>query len=169
MARLPRIDLPGVPQHLIVRGNNRSAMFRDDADRSMFLQCLGEALDACSCDVHAFVLMTNHVHLLATGHLRGEISELVQRLGRKYARLVNMRWGRTGTLFEGRFRSYPVETEAYLLTCMRYIELNPVRAGMVDHPGDFPWSSYGQNVCGDPCGILRPHELYERLGPTPGV
>ena len=97
MPRLPRIDLPGVPQHLVVRGNNRSVMFRDDADRIIFLRYLDEALDACACDLHAYVLMGNHVHLLATGHAAGELSELMQRVGRKFARIVNLRWGRTGT------------------------------------------------------------------------
>src|SRR5690349_8843778 len=120
MARLPRIDVPGVPQHLIVRGNNRSTLFRDDADRCVFLQLLERALDDCVCDLHAYVLMDNHVHLLATGNASGELSEMMQRIGRKFARLVNLRWDRTGTLFEGRFRSSLVDSENYLLTCMRY-------------------------------------------------
>jgi len=166
MARLPRIDLPDIPQHLIVRGNNRSTLFRDDADRYIFLQFLGEALQKCACELHAFVLMSNHVHLLATGHLPGELSDFMQRVGRKFARLMNMRWSRTGTLFEGRFWSSLVESEAYLLTCMRYIELNPVRAGIARHPQDFGWSSYGQNAAGDPGGLLTPHDLYVRLGTT---
>ena len=166
MARLPRIDIPGVPQHLIVRGNNRSDLFRDDADRCVFIQFLEEALRACPCEVHAYVLMTNHVHLLATGHHEGELSEMMQRVGRKFARLMNLRWNRTGTLFEGRFRSSLVDSEAYLLTCMRYIELNPVRAGIVRHPKEFGWSSYRQNACGVPGELLTPHELYLRLGQT---
>jgi putative transposase len=168
MARLPRIDVPGVPQHLIIRGNNRSTLFRDDADRCIFLQLVEKALQACACDLHAYVLMTNHVHLLATGHLPGELSEMMQRVGRKFARLVNIRWDRTGTLFEGRFRSSLVQTEAYLFTCMRYIELNPVRAGIVRHPKEFGWSSYRQNASGEPVELLTPHELYLQLGPTPG-
>lgn len=167
MAKLPRIDVPGVPQHLIVRGNNGSDMFRDDADRSIFLQFLGEALAACPCEVHAYVLMTNHVHLLTTGHVPGQLSEMMQRVGRKFARLVNPRWGRTGTLFEGRFWSSLIDSEVYLLTCMRYIELNPVRAGIVRHPRDFGWSSYRQNASGAPSFPLAAHELYLRLGQTP--
>ena len=131
----------------------------------MFLQFLREALDACPCDVHAYVLMTNHVHLLATGHHLGDLSEVMQRLGRKFARLMNLRWGRTGTLFEGRFLSSLVDSEAYLLTCMKYIELNPVRAGMVRHPKEFGWSSYRQNASGRPGEFLTAHELYLRLGP----
>ena len=166
MARLPRIDLPGTPQHLIVRGNNRSPLFRDDADRCIFLQFLEEALAACPCELHAYVLMSNHVHLLATGYLPGELSELMQRLGTKFARLMNIRWNRTGTLFEGRYRSSLVDTEAYLLTCMRYIELNPVRAGIVRHPERYTWSSYRENASGDHGRLLKPHALYLKLGTT---
>jgi putative transposase len=164
MARLPRIDIPGVPQHLWVRGNNRSSLFRDDADRCILLQFLEEALKACVCELHAYVLMSNHVHLLATGHVAGELSELMQRVERKFARLMNLRWGRTGTLFEGRYRSSLVDSEAYLLTCMRYIELNPVRAGIVRHPKEYGWSSYRENAGGTPGSMLKPHELYLKLG-----
>ena len=167
MARLPRIDVPGIPQHLIVRGNNRSVLFRDDADRCIFLDLLEKSLEACACELHAYALMTNHVHLLATGHVAGDLSEMMQRIGRKFARLVNIRWNRTGTLFEGRFRSSLVQSESYLLTCMRYIELNPVRAGIVRHPKEYGWSSYRQNAGGDPAEPLTPHDLYIRLGRTP--
>lgn len=167
MARLSRIDFPGVPQHLVIRGNNRSLLFHDDADRQIFLALLKQGLEACACDLHAYVLMSNHVHLLATGHVKGELSELMQRVGRKFARLMNIRWCRTGTLFEGRFRSSLVESEAYLLTCMRYIELNPVRAGMVEHPLQYFWSSYRQNATGRPEAPIVCHELYRRLGTKP--
>jgi len=166
MARLPRIDVPGIPQHLIVRGNNRTHIFRDDADRSIFLGFLDRALADCVCDLHAYVLMPNHVHLLATGHVEGELSELMQRIGRKFARLMNLRWGRTGTLFEGRFRSSLIDSDRYLLTCMRYIELNPVRAGIAPRPEDFSWSSYAANATGGPDGRLVPHHLYTELGRT---
>jgi putative transposase len=166
MARLPRIEIPGTPQHLIVRGNNRSQMFRDDADRCIFLGLLERALAECACDLHAYVLMSNHVHLLVTGHVPGELSNLIQRIGRKFARLVNLRWDRTGTLFEGRFRSSVVDSEAYLLTCMKYIELNPVRAGIVRHPGEFGWSSYRGNATGAPAAPLAPHDIYRALGAT---
>jgi putative transposase len=128
------------------------------------MQFLEEALASCACDLHACVLMSNHVHLLATGHVPGELSELMQRIGRKFARLMNLRWNRTGTVFEGRFRSSLVHSEAYLLTCMRYIELNPVRAGIVRHPKEFAWSSYRENAGGDPGGLLSPHDLYLRIG-----
>lgn len=164
MARLPRIDVPGIPQHLITRGNDRCTIFRDDADRMIYLGFLESSLRTYACDLHAFVLMTNHVHLLATGHAEGEISALMQAVGRKFVRLMNLRWGRTGTLFEGRFRSSPVECEAYLLACMRYIELNPVRAGMVRHPADYPWSSFLANVTGNPGPPLVAHETFLQLG-----
>lgn len=167
MPRLPRIDVPGVPQHLIVRGNNRGLLFRDDADRQIFLTFLEQALDTCACDLHAYVLMPNHVHLLATGHMPGELSDLMQRIGRRFARVMNMRWQRTGTLFEGRFRSSLVDSEVYLLTCMRYIELNPVRARIVRSPGEFFWSSYRDNASGSPGRPLVSHELYRRLAPSP--
>ena len=167
MGRLPRIDIPGVPQHLIVRGNDRRAIFRDDGDRIIFMRYLEEALDVCGCDLHAYVLMGNHVHLLVTAHGAGGISELMQELGRKFARVFNLRWGRTGTLFEGRFRSSLVDSEAYLFTCMAYIELNPVRVGMVAAPGDYPWSSFRLNSSGRPGPPLVPHPLYGGLGRSP--
>jgi putative transposase len=166
MARLPRIDVPGIPQHLIARGNNRSDLFRDDADRCIYLQFMQEALEKCACEVHAYVLMTNHVHIVATGHLPGELSDFMQRIGRRFARLVNIRWHRTGTLFEGRFWSSLIDSNAYLLKCMRYVELNPVRAGMVRHPREFGWSSYRENAGGTPSGLLKPHSLYQALGAT---
>jgi putative transposase len=167
MARLPRIDIPGIPQHLIARGNNRSVLFQDDADRCIYLQFMQQALEKCACEVHAYVLMSNHVHILATGHCEGDLSDFMQRIGRKFARLMNLRWNRTGTLFEGRFWSSPVDSHAYLLTCMRYIELNPVRAGIVKHAKEFGWSSYRQNADGSPAGLLTPHSQYRRLGATP--
>jgi len=164
MARSPRIDVPGLPQHLILRGNNRTACFHSDLDRHVFLKYLREALEETGCVMHAYVLMTNHVHLLVTAHEAGVISRLMQSVGRRYARYVNTSQNRTGTLFEGRFKSSVVDTELYFLTVMRYIELNPVRAGMVVHPGDYPWSSFRQNASGAPSGLVTPHPQYEALG-----
>jgi putative transposase len=169
MGRAARIDMPGIPQHVIVRGNNRNELFRDDADRHIFLKFLQQGLELTACELHAYVLMSNHVHLLATGHAPGELSALMHRLSGLFARVMNLRWGRSGTLFEGRFRSSLVDSEAYLLTCMRYIELNPVRAGMVRAPGDYFWSSYRDNASGDPPPPLFAHPLYRRLGSTPAV
>ncbi len=128
MARLPRLDMPGVPQHVIQRGNNRTACFFDPADYTFYLECLGEAAQKARCAVHAYVLMTNHVHLLVTAEVPGGLSLMMQSLGRRYVRYVNRLYGRTGTLWEGRFKSSLVESERYFLTCSRYIELNPVRA-----------------------------------------
>jgi putative transposase len=164
MARPPRIDIVGLPQHLIVRGNNRCDLFIDDRDRSLFMRYLEDALADTACELHAYVLMTNHVHLLATGQQPAALSRMVQSIGRRFARYANKRQQRTGTLFEGRFRASLVQTERYFLACMRYIELNPVRAGMVQHPSEVAWSSYRQNASGQPCGIITPHEEYVRLG-----
>jgi putative transposase len=163
MPRTPRIDLPGLPQHLISRGNNRHDIFFCDADRGVFLQYLANSCADNGCAVHAFVLMSNHFHLLATGSRPKAISRMMQDLGRRYVLYVNKRHSRTGALYEGRFRSSLVETSSYFLTCMRYIELNPVRAGMVRTPGDFPWSSFGQNTGGDPSGLVTPHAEYLQL------
>jgi putative transposase len=164
MARQPRIDVPDCPHHLIWRGNNRGILFRDDVDRWVFLNHLGKALVEWGCDLHAFVLMTNHVHMLATPHEHGAMSRMMHLVGTRFARWVNLRHGRTGYVFENRFRSSVVEDSTYLLTCMRYIELNPVRAGMVNHPGSHPWSSYAANAAGVPDGILTPHPIYLALG-----
>ena len=165
MPRTSRIDLPGLPQHLISRGNNRNDIFFRDQDRRLFLQYLAEACADNACAVHAFVLMSNHVHLLATGNASMAISKMMQDLGRRYVLYVNSSYKRTGALYEGRFRSSLVETRSYLLTCMRYIEMNPVRAGMSGTPAGFPWSSFHQNASGDPAGLLTPHPEYLQLSP----
>ena len=137
MARPPRLDLPGVPQHVIQRGNNRAACFFGDADRRFYLKCLAEAAARRGCAVHAYVLMSNHVHLLTTPTERGAVAAMLQDLGRRYVRIINTIHGRTGTLWEGRYRSSLVDSERYLLICHRYIELNPVRAGMVSDPMEY--------------------------------
>ena len=164
MPRPPRFDFPGLPQHLIVRGNDRNDIFFSEQDRLYFLKCLGEARARRSCDIHAFVLMTNHVHLLATGHAERSISLMMQDLGRAYVSHVNKLHGRTGALYEGRFKSSVVETMTYLLTCMRYIELNPVRARIAPHPSAYAWSSYGQNITGEPTGLITAQPEYRTLG-----
>ncbi len=166
MARQARIDVPGYPQHLVVRGNNRGPLFGNDADRLVFLRFMEDALSRAGPDLHAFVLMSNHVHLLATGHRPGQLSEFMHHLGSKFARLMNQRWGRTGTLFEGRFRSSVVESDAYLVTCMRYIDLNPVRAGLVRHPADHAWSSFRRNAGMVPLAPLVASPAYLGLGET---
>jgi putative transposase len=168
MARQPRYVIPGQPQHVIQRGNNRSPTFFDGPDRHFYLECLCEACMRYGCAVHAYVLMTNHVHLLVTPATENGIGKVMQSVGRRYVQYANCTYGRTGTLWEGRYRATLVDSEAYLLTCMRYIELNPVRARMVADPGQYPWSSYPANGQGRPDALVIPHSLYEGLGADPG-
>ena len=164
MARIPRIDLPGIPQHIVQRGNDRQACFADDADYLRYRQELGEAALKHDCAVHAYVLMTNHVHLLVTPHATGATSRMMQALGRRYVGSFNARYQRTGTLWEGRFKSALVDSERYALACYRYIELNPVRAGMVATAGDYPWSSHGHNAHGLCDPRVTPHPAWLALG-----
>jgi putative transposase len=164
MARLPRSVVPGLPVHVIQRGNNRQAVFFSDCDYRLYLDSLGLAAARAECAVHAYVLMTNHVHLLVTPGSAQSLSQLMQSVGRRYVRYINGIYRRTGTLWEGRFKSAVVDSDRYLLTCMRYIEMNPVRAGMVNNPGEFRWSSYARNALGRSNGIITPHALYEALG-----
>ncbi len=166
MARLPRFFLPGQPLHVIQRGNNRDPIFAADADYSFYLRCLKEAADTHSLKVHAYVLMTNHVHLLVTPKTEFSLSKTLQSIGRRYVQYFNFTYQRTGTLWEGRYKSTLIDSERYLLTCMRYIEMNPVRADMVAHPSEYPWSSYHANAQGSENELLAWHELYRRLGRT---
>jgi putative transposase len=167
MARLPRYVIPGQPQHVIQRGNNRQAIFGAEADYQFFRDALVEAASKHELAIHAYVWMTNHIHLLATPGEDNSISKVFQSVGRKYVQYFNYTYGRSGTLWEGRYRATVVDSEQYLLTLMRYIELNPVRAGMVAHPRDYPWSSYAFNAQGERgpnADWLTPHREYLRLG-----
>ena len=164
MARPPRLDLPGVPQHVIQRGNNRAGCFFGDTDRRFYLKCLNEAASRRSCVVHAYVLMSNHVHLLVTPTEPGGISAMLQDVGRRYVRVINTVHDRSGTLWEGRFRSSLVDSEAYLLICHKYIELNPVRAGLVSNPMDYPWSSHAHYLGVRASPLIKEHPIYLRLG-----
>ena len=166
MARIPRIDLPGIAQHIVQRGNDRQACFADDADYLHYRQELGEAALKHACTLHAYVLMTNHVHLLVTPKLPGASSRMMQAIGRRYVGCFNARYRRTGTLWEGRFKSALVDSERYVLACYRYIELNPVRAGMATTALDYRWSSHGHNACGVHEPRINPHPAYFALGPT---
>ena len=157
MARRPRPDLPGIAQHIVQRGNDRQPCFFNPVDYQCYLQDLYALVQQHRCRLHAWVLMTNHVHLLLTPENRGGVSTLMQGLGRRYVRYINDRYSRTGTLWEGRFKSCLVAGEDYLLTCMRYIELNPVRAGMVADPADYPWSSHHATAHGRDSHLLQPH------------
>lgn len=172
MPRQPRYNLPGLPQHVIQRGNNRQAVFFGQRDYRRYLSDLDEIAAASGCHLHAFVLMTNHVHLLVTPTGTNGVSKLVQGLGRRYVAYVNRKYERSGTLWEGRYKASLVAQDQYFLACMRYIEMNPVRAGMVEHPGDYPWSSYSFNAYGRGCGVgLTEHDCYRALsksGVDPG-
>jgi putative transposase len=164
MARQPRFVLPGQPQHVIQRGNNRDIIFVADEDYQFYLEKLAEACKRFECDLHAYVLMTNHVHLLMTPHKEDSISKVMQSVGRYYVQYFNYQYKRTGTLWEGRYKATLLDSEQYLLTCYRYIELNPVRAVMVGHPSAYPWSSYGRNALGREDALVTEHLLYRRLG-----
>jgi putative transposase len=164
MARLPRIDVVGIPQHIIVRGVDRQPCFFAHTDRALYLDILRDAAARHGAAIHAYTLMTNHVHLLATGGSPGALSSMMQLVGLRYVRRINGLYGRTGTLFEGRFRASLVQSERYFLSCLRYIELNPLRARMVELPMDYPWSSCRHHVGAERNDWLTPHEEYLRLG-----
>lgn len=164
MARLPRFVIPGHPQHVIVRGNNREPIFYAEEDYQFYLEKLKQACDKHHCDVHAHVLMTNHVHLLVTPHKEDGLSKTIQMLGRYYVQYFNYIYERTGTLWEGRYKASLIDSDTYALICYRYIELNPVRAGMVDHPRAYPWSSYRHNALGEEDKLVVHHHLYQTLG-----
>ena len=166
MARLPRFFAPGVPLHVIQRGNNRETLFRQITDYQIYLDWLKEAAQRHECAIHAYVLMTNHVHLLVTPTDEESLPKTLQSLGRRYVQYFNTTHQRTGTLWEGRYRATLIESETYLFTCSRYIELNPVRAEMVSQPQDYRWSSYAYHATGQLNPLLTPHPLYQRLGST---
>jgi putative transposase len=157
------LRIADMPLHLIQRGNNRGACFFAEADYLVYLQHLRELAARFACSVHAYALMTNHVHLLLTSRESDGASNLMKHLGQRYVQYVNRCYKRSGTLWEGRFRSSIVQMENYLLRCHRYIELNPVRAGMVEHAADYPWSSFRANAIGNADRIVTPHPAYLAL------
>ena len=163
MARRPRSQPPGQPQHIRQRGNDRMPMFREASDFHFFHECLDLACRRFECEVHAYVLMTNHVHLLMTPQREGGIPQVMQSLGRRYVRYFNVTYHRTGTLWEGRYRSTPIDSEPYLFACHRYIELNPVRAGLAPNPGAYEWSSHRANAQGTLDRLVSPHPRYRAL------
>jgi putative transposase len=164
MARQPRAVVPGVPVHFVQRGNNRAVAFRDGADFASYRDALLEASREYGCAIHAYVLMSNHVHLLVTPGESTSLSRMMQYVGPRFVRAVNRRYGRTGTLWEGRYRSSLVDSERYVLTCARYIELNPVRAGMVGTPREYRWSSHRHNAYGECDSLVTHHSAYLALG-----
>jgi len=169
MARWPRLVHGGVAVHVVQRGNNRMRTFHTDADRAFYRSVLLAARDRTSCEVHAYVLMPNHAHLLMTPGDSRDLARFMQILGSRYVRYFNARHGRTGTLWEGRFWSSLIDSERYVLACSRYIDLNPVRAGIARMPGEYRWSSFGHLADAVPDPLITPHAAYLSLGPTPSA
>ena len=166
MARLPRVSPVGVPVHLIQRGNNRQCCFVAPEDFSAYLGWIKEYSIKYEVDIHAWVLMTNHVHLLCTPRQAGAVSLMMQSVGRRYVQYFNYKYQRSGTLWEGRYKSCLVQVEQYLIEVYRYIEMNPVRARMVNDPNEYAWSSYQVNALGKRSDLCVPHSEYLRLGNT---
>jgi putative transposase len=164
MARKPRVSVAGVAEHVIQRGNNRQSIFAHSSNMKAYVVWLKEYAEKYEVNIHSWVLMTNHVHLLCTPNVEFGTTHMMQALGRKYVQYFNRRYSRTGTLWEGRFRSSLVDNERYLMHLHRYIELNPVRAGMVTDPGEYTWSSYQINALGKISSLASPHPLYLQLG-----
>lgn len=164
MPRRPRIHLDGMPLHIVQRGHNREACFFCEEDYQSYLHWLGEALIKESAQLHAYALMTNHVHLLVTPTSGESVPRLVMSLGRRYVQYVNRTYRRTGTLWDSRYKSSLIDADSYLLSCMRYIELNPVRTAMVDDPAHYRWTSYRNNALGQANERLTAHPVFLTLG-----
>lgn len=164
MPRRPRKCLPGIPSHVITRGNNHQACFRSELDYYIYIECLDDALERYKVSLHAYVFMTNHVHLLMTPETETGISNVMQSLGRRYVQYFNKRYQRSGTLWEGRYKSSLISDDRYVLACYRYIESNPVRARIVQNPGDYRWSSYAFNGYGIADNLVKMHDCYQQLG-----
>jgi putative transposase len=166
MARSPRITIPAYPHRIIQRGNNRAATFFAEDDYRFFLECLRRAKIKCRCRIYAYVLMTNHFHLLVDAADIGDLGPFMQSVGRRYVRYINKTYDRSGTLWEGRFKSAAVSRDEYLMACSRHIELNPFRAGLVEHSKDYRWSSYQRRGLGIPDRLLDEDPWYTGLGTT---
>lgn len=164
MPRIARLQVPDVPLHIVQRGHNRMTCFADDKDHELYLGLIEQFGRACACTVHAYVLMTNHVHLLLTPARLESASDLMRAIGQRYVQHFNRKYQRTGSLWEGRFHSSLVDAESYFFACQRYVELNPVRAGLATYPGQYRWSSHRANAEGVPSRIVVPHGLYLALG-----
>lgn len=167
MPRQPRYFVPGIPQHVIQRGVDRQAVFFQPDDYKLYLDSLGDAAEQYECRIHAYVLMTNHTHLLITPDTERSLPLLMQAMGRSYVQVLNKRYDRTGTLWQGRYKASLVQSDRYLLTCCKYMELNPVRAGLVLAPGDYPYSSFHYHATGTEDALLTVHAVYQSLGPEP--
>ena len=167
MPRRARFLFPGHPLHIWQRGVNRERCFGDDSDRSFYLGLLQELLAGAGCEMHAYVLMTNHVHLLVTPAHQDSAARLMKGVAQRHAQRCNKKWARTGPLWESRFKSSLVQSAGYALNCYRYIEENPLRARMVGHPAEYPWSSFRANAMGYPCPFLTPHAVMRSLNEDP--
>ena len=168
MARAKRIRAVGVSQHIVHRGNDRMAIFRSDCDYGVLLSLLHVASTRYQTDIHGYALMRNHFHVLATPNTSTGLERTIHLAACQYAGYFNRRYSRTGTLFEGRYRSSVVDDERYWITCLRYIELNPVRAGLVSTPDEYRWSSHRANALGAEDRLLKPNPYYLDLGGTAG-
>ncbi|MDX8403928.1 MAG: transposase [Mariprofundaceae bacterium] len=166
MPRKQRFYVAGLPVHVVQRGNNRQPIFFEERDYHAYLKWLKAAAEKYACSIQAYVLMTNHVHLLVTPEDATGVSRMMQYVGRHYVPYINRTYDRSGTLWEGRYKSSLIDADDYLLVCSRYIELNPVRASMVGHPSEYEWSSYRTNAEGKPDVMVKPHTLYRALGAT---
>jgi putative transposase len=164
MSTRRRVRIAGLTQHVLNRGNNRCDIFRADRDYAFFLLALRVAALRYQVEIHSYALMTNHFHLVVTPRQATAVSMAMQVAGSKYVGYFNRRYARTGTLFVGPFKSMFIESETYWFTCMRYVEMNPVRAGIVADPADYRWSSYRANALGIADELLVPHSLYMALG-----
>ena len=160
MPRKPRFFIPDIANHVIQRGNNREAVFFEDEDYQTYKNILHESAVSSGVKIHSYVLMTNHIHILATAETTDGISLMMQKTGRFYVPYINHTYQRTGTLWEGRFKSSLVDDDFYVLACMRYIEMNPVRANMVKSPQDYKWSSFGINALDLNDRLITPHDSY---------
>lgn len=166
MPRRPRVHIDDIPLHIVQRGHNRQPCFFAEEDYHTYLHWLGEALKKEKCSLHAYALMTNHVYLLLTPQEAKAVPKLIIALGRRYVQYINTTYRRTGTLWDSRYKSSLIQAEPYLLACQRYIELNPVRAAMVDDPAHYRWTSYRTNALAQASAIITPHPLYRALGKT---
>ena len=164
MPRTARLILAGYPHHVIQRGNNKCACFYSNQDYQSYLNWLQDYANQCDCLIHAYVLMTNHVHLLISPQSSDGLGSMMRKLGQRYAQYINRTYQRTGTLWEGRYKSCITQEQNYVLSCYRYIELNPVRAGIVDHPARYRWSSYRVNAQGEKSKLISAQTCYDCLG-----
>jgi putative transposase len=169
MARMPRIVLPGQPQLISQRGHPSQVIFRSGPDYRFFLDSLDTAAQRYGGDVHAYVLMADHVQLLITPHAEDSLARILQQVGRAFARYLSAAYQRSGGLWDGRYKATIIDSEQYLLACYRYVELDPVREQRVVQPGEYPWSSYRAHALGEPDALIHDHPLYQALGPTPGA